>query len=86
MPVVRFLHSLDFSPESFSLMKKLPLHVSRTHGNPDLEAEVGRVDEEERLLALPVRVLLVGDLEPLVLQLAREGRQVDPPVDGTSPE
>ena len=55
-------------------------------GNPDLEAEVGRVDEEERLLALPVRVLLVGDLEPLVLQLAREGRQVDPPVDGTSPE
>lgn len=86
MPVVRFSHSSDFSPESFSLIKKFPPNVSRTHGNPDLEAEVGRVDEEERLLALPVRVLLVGDLEPLVLQLAREGRQVDPPVDGTSPE
>ena len=52
----------------------------------DLEAEVGHVDEEERPLSLPVGVLLVGDLQPLVLQLAREGRQVDPPVDGTSPE
>jgi hypothetical protein len=52
----------------------------------DLEDEVCRVDEHERLLSLSVCILLISHLETVVLQFARQRRQVDALVNGPTSE